>query len=91
MNKRDLIDTITADADLDRATVETCIDAAIAAITTALANEDKVALAGFGTFEVRHRNARTGRNPATGETIEIAASKAPAFKPATALKNTVNS
>ena len=58
-------------------------------ISSALAGGDKVALTGFGTFEVRERSARQGRNPQTGESIEIAASKAPAFKAGTALKKAV--
>lgn len=90
MNKRDLVDAVATSSNLDRRSAESAIDAAIAAISGALAAGDKVTLPGFGTFEVRERNARTGRNPQTGETIQIAASKAPAFKPATALKTAVN-
>jgi DNA-binding protein HU-beta len=90
MNKRDLVDAVANSSDLDRRSAESAIDAAVEAISGALASGDKVTLPGFGTFEVRQRNARTGRNPQTGETIEIAASKAPAFKPATALKTAVN-
>ncbi len=90
MNKSDLIDAVTTTSDLDRKTAETAIDATVAAIISALVDEDKVTIPGFGAFEVRQRNARTGRNPQTGETIEIAASKAPAFKPASALKTAVN-
>ncbi|MAT61011.1 MAG: integration host factor subunit alpha [Micrococcales bacterium] len=90
MNKRDLVDAVANKSELDRRSAESAIDAAVEAISGALAEGDKVTLPGFGTFEVRQRNARTGRNPQTGETIEIAASKAPAFKPATALKTAVN-
>ena len=90
MNKRDLVDAVANKSDLDRRSAESAIDAAVEAISGALADGDKVTLPGFGTFEVRERNARTGRNPQTGETIEIAASKAPAFKPASALKTAVN-
>ena len=90
MNKRDLVDAVANKSELDRRSAESAIDAAVEAISGALADGDKVTLPGFGTFEVRQRNARTGRNPQTGETIEIAASKAPAFKPATALKTAVN-
>ena len=90
MNKHDLVDAVTNKSELDRRSAESAIDAAVEAISGALADGDKVTLPGFGTFEVRQRNARTGRNPQTGETIEIAASKAPAFKPASALKTAVN-
>ncbi len=90
MNKRDLVDAVANKSELDRRSAESAIDAAVEAISGALAEGDKVTLPGFGIFEVRQRNARTGRNPQTGETIEIAASKAPAFKPATALKTAVN-
>ena len=90
MNKRDLVDAVANKSELDRRSAESAIDAAVEAISGALAEGDKGTLPGFGTFEVRQRNARTGRNPQTGETIEIAASKAPAFKPATALKTAVN-
>ena len=89
-NKRDLVDAVANKSELDRRSAESAIDAAVEAISGALADGDKVTLPGFGTFEVRQRNARTGRNPQTGETIEIAASKAPAFKPASALKTAVN-
>ena len=90
MNKRDLVDAVANKSELDRRSAESAIDAAVEAISGALADGDKVTLPGFGTFEVRERNARTGRNPQTGETIQIAASKAPAFKPASALKTAVN-
>lgn len=90
MNKRELIDSVASSADLSKADAESALDGVVAAISSALAGGDKVAIAGFGTFEVRSRSARTGRNPQTGETINIAASKAPAFKPASALKSAVN-
>ena len=90
MNKRDLVDAVANKSELDRRSAESAIDAAVEAISGALADGDKVTLPGFGTFEVGERNARTGRNPQTGETIQIAASKAPAFKPASALKTAVN-
>lgn len=89
MNKRDLVESVAAEAGLDRRSAESALDAAMGAISQALADGDKVTVAGFGTFEVRDRAARTGRNPQTGEAIEIAASKAPAFKPAAALKQAV--
>lgn len=90
MNKREIVSTIAEKAGLTQTAAESALDAALEAIGGALAAGDKVALAGFGTFEVRERAARTGRNPQTGEQMEIAASKAPAFKPAAALKKTVS-
>ena len=72
------------------AQADKALEAVIASITNAVAGGDKVTVPGFGTFESRERSARTGRNPQTGETMEIAASKAPAFKPAAAFKNAVN-
>ncbi|NHC14761.1 HU family DNA-binding protein [Motilibacter sp. E257] len=90
MNKSALVDAISRDAGLDPAAADAALSAVVGAITGALAQGDKVAIPGFGTFEVRERAARSGRNPQTGEPLEIAASKAPAFKPATALKNAVS-
>ena len=87
MNKRVLIESVVAQTDLDPASA---LDAVVGAISDALADGDRVAIPGFGTFEVRDRTARTGRNPQTGEALQIAASKVPAFKPATALKQVVN-
>lgn len=89
MNKRELVDSVAEKAGLTKADAEAALDAVVEGISGALAAGDKVAVPGFGTFEVRDRAARTGRNPQTGATIEIAASKAPAFKPAAALKKTV--
>ena len=74
MNKNDLIDAIAADADLSKASAGRALDAAIGAITGALAKGGSVSLVGFGTFSVKARAARQGRNPRTGETIQIAAS-----------------
>jgi nucleoid DNA-binding protein len=90
MNKRVLIESVVAQTDLDPASAESALDAVVGAISDALADGDRVAIPGFGTFEVRDRTARTGRNPQTGEALQIAASKVPAFKPATALKQVVN-
>ena len=90
MNKGDLIDNIAQDANLSKADAGRALEALIGAITNALKSGDNVAIAGFGSFEVRARAARTGRNPKTGEALEIAASKAPAFKPGKALKDAVN-
>jgi len=90
VNKNDLIDAIAEEADLSKASAGRALDAAISAITGALKNQDAVSLVGFGTFSVKHRAAREGRNPRSGETIQIAASNAPAFKAGKALKDAVN-
>ena len=90
MNKNDLIDAIAEEADLSKASAGRALDAAINAISGALKNQDTVSLVGFGTFSVKHRAAREGRNPRSGETIQIAASNAPAFKAGKALKDAVN-
>ncbi len=90
MNKSELIDRIAESADLSKADAGRALDAAIEAITTALKNGEQVALVGFGTFVVKERAARTGRNPQTGAEINIAAAKAPAFKPGKALKDALN-
>ena len=90
MNRKDLVETIAREADLSTAQADAALKALVDGVVAAVAGGDKVAIAGFGTFESRQRSARTGRNPQTGETMEIAASKAPAFKPAAAFKNAVN-
>ena len=90
MNKTELVKAIAADAGLTNKDAEKALSAAIAAITKALAAGEKVSVLGFGTFEVRERGARTGLNPRTGEKLEIAATKVPAFKAGQAFKNTVN-
>lgn len=90
MNKSQLIDKIAEDAELSKAAAGRALDAMINAVTEALKNDDQVALVGFGTFSVRERSARQGRNPQTGETIQIAAAKVPAFKAGKALKDAVN-
>lgn len=90
MNKSDVIAAMAERSSLSKADAGRALDAFIDTITDALAQEQAVALLGFGTFEVRERNARTGRNPQTGESIEIAASKSPAFKAGKALKTAVN-
>ena len=77
-------------AELSKKDAEKAVAAVTAAITDALCAGDKVQLVGFGTFEVRNREARTGKNPRTGEAIQIAASKVPAFKAGKALKDVVN-
>ena len=90
MNKSELIDAVASSADLSKAAATRAVDAVLDAITETLRKGDQVTLVGFGTFEVRARAARTGRNPQTGETIQIKASKAPAFKAGKALKDAVN-
>ncbi|HBI05175.1 MAG TPA: DNA-binding protein [Paenibacillaceae bacterium] len=86
MNKSDLITRVSEVADLSKKDATKAVEAVFDAITEALQAGDKVQLIGFGNFEVRERAARKGRNPQTGEEIEIAASKVPAFKPGKALK-----
>lgn len=89
MNKTELTAAVEAKTNLTKKDAAAAVNAVFDAITDALKNGDKVQLIGFGTFEVRNRPARTGRNPQTKETIEIPASKAPAFKAGQALKNAV--
>ncbi|QWC86624.1 HU family DNA-binding protein [Nocardioidaceae bacterium] len=86
MNKRELIDAVANGTDLDNKSAGAAVDAVIAAITDELGKGEKVSISGFGTFEIRTRSARSGRNPQTGESMEIKASTTAAFKPATALK-----
>ena len=92
MTKGELADKVAADEDagLSRAEAVRAVKAVFEAIEGELVKGGKVSLAGFGNFEVRHRSARTGRNPQTGEEVQIAASKAPAFKAAKRLKEAVN-
>ncbi|MFT5713384.1 MAG: DNA-binding protein HU-beta [Glaciecola sp.] len=90
VNKSQLIDTIAASADISKAAAGRALDAFTGAVTSALKDGDQVALVGFGTFSVRERAARSGRNPQTGETIQIAAAKVPSFKAGKALKDAVN-
>lgn len=90
MNKSELVDAVAESADLTKAAATRAVDAMVDAITSSLKDGDSVALLGFGTFVVRERAARSGRNPRTGETIKIAASKVPAFKPGKALKDALN-
>jgi DNA-binding protein HU-beta len=90
MNKSDLVDAIADSAGLSKADAGRSLDALVDTVTGALKKGDAVSLVGFGTFSVRDRAARTGRNPRTGETIQIKASKNPAFKAGKALKDAVN-
>ncbi|MFS0855163.1 HU family DNA-binding protein [Paenibacillus taichungensis] len=89
MNKTDLVNAVVEKTGLAKKDTEQVINETLSAITNALANGDKVQLFGFGNFEVRDRAARKGRNPQTGEEMDIPASKAPAFKPSKALKDAV--
>lgn len=90
MNKTELIVAVAENADLSKKDAEKAVNAVVSSITSAMTEGEKVQIVGFGTFEVRERGARTGKNPRTGEVIEIAASKVPAFKAGKALKDTVN-
>ncbi|MWC28461.1 HU family DNA-binding protein [Paenibacillus sp. MMS18-CY102] len=87
MNKTELIAKVAELTDLSKKDATKAVDAVFDAISDALQTGDKVQLVGFGNFEVRERQARKGRNPQTGEEIEIAASKMPAFKPGKSLKD----
>jgi DNA-binding protein HU-beta len=90
VNKSELIEAIAESADITKAEAGRALDATISAVTGALKDGDQVALVGFGTFSVKERAARTGRNPQTGAPIEIAAAKIPGFKAGKALKDAVN-
>lgn len=89
VNKQMLVSEVAKKAELSKSNAKEAVDAVVESITNALANGDKVQLIGFGTFEVRERAARKGRNPQTGKAINIPASKVPAFKPGKALKEAV--
>ncbi len=90
MNKAELIESVADSADVSKAAAGRAVDSTIAAITKALKKGDSVTLVGFGTFSVRKRAARNGRNPRTGEVIKIKASKVPGFKAGKALKDAIN-
>ena len=90
LNKSELIAEVATKAEITKKDAEAAVTAVIDAITESLKKGDKVQLVGFGTFEVRERGARTGRDPRTNKEIQIPASKAPAFKAGKALKDTVN-
>ena len=90
MNKTEMIDAVAEAAGLSKADSARAVDAVIETVSGALKGGDQVTLIGFGTFLVRERAARTGRNPQTGATINIKAAKVPAFKPGKALKDAVN-
>ena len=90
MNKSELIESIAQAADISKAAAERALDGTVAAITSSLKQGGMVTLVGFGTFYVGDRAARSGRNPRTGATIEIKASKVPKFRAGKALKDAVN-
>lgn len=90
MNKADLISIMAEKSGLTKKDSEKAVNSFVEAVTEALAKRDKVQLVGFGTFEVRERSARKGRNPQTGEEIDIPAASVPAFKPGKALKDSIN-
>ncbi|MCG8465531.1 MAG: HU family DNA-binding protein [Xanthomonadales bacterium] len=90
MNKAELIDRIAENAGLTKADAGRALDAFVSSVTHALKKGDVVSLVGFGTFQVKKRSARKGRNPQTGEEIKIKASKSPSFRAGKALKDAVN-
>ena len=90
MNKSEVVDAIVDEADISKAAAGRALDAALGAVRSSLQRGESVSLVGFGTFLVRNRPARTGRNPRTGESVQIAAAKVPAFKPGKALKEALN-
>ena len=90
MNKTQLIDVIADKADLSKAQAKAALESTLAAITESLKDGDPVQLVGFGTFSVKDRKARTGRNPKTGEELSIPASKVPSFKAGKNLKERLN-
>ena len=90
MNKSELIDAIASEADISKASAGRALDSMLSSITGALSKGDSVSLVGFGTFSVKHRAARAGRNPSNGATIQIKAATVPGFKAGKALKEAVN-
>ncbi|MEE9297770.1 MAG: HU family DNA-binding protein [Acidimicrobiia bacterium] len=90
MNKSELAEAVGKSFGGNKSMGGAAVDAVLSAITDALASGNKVQISGFGTFEVRHRQARMGRNPRTGEPVHIKASNAPAFKAGKAFKEAVN-
>jgi DNA-binding protein HU-beta len=90
MNKAEMIDAVADAADISKAAATRALDGALNTIAKALKKGESVTLVGFGTFSVRKRKARTGRNPRTGEIINIKATKVPGFKPGKALKDAIN-
>ncbi len=89
MNKRELIDAVASKAEITKKDADALVNATLDAIIEGLVKEGKVILPGFGSFEVRNKTAREGRNTRTGEKVKIAAKRAPAFKPGKAMKDAV--
>ena len=89
MNKPELVDAIANAADIPRTKAAKALDGALDAIRQSLRDSEPVSIVGFGTFEVRERGPRTGRNPRTGESIEIAASRSPTFRASRTLKDAI--
>ena len=90
MNKSEPIEAIAASADIPKAAASRALDAMVESVTDSLKKGESVSLVGFGTFAIKERAARTGRNPQTGQPIEISAAKVPSFKAGKALKDAVN-
>ena len=90
MTKAELVDEIAEKADLTRKHSEVIVDAVFSSIIEALQEGDKIELRGFGSFRVRHRASRTGRNPKTGEGVQVPAKKVPYFKPGKELRELIN-
>ena len=90
MNKAELVDAVAAAANLSKADAGRAVDAVVNSITAALKKGQQVSVVGFGTFGVKHRAARSGRNPRTGAAIKIKAAKVPKFRPGKALKDALN-
>lgn len=90
MNKAELVDAVAGAANLSKADAGRAVDAVVSSIASSLQRGEQVSVVGFGTFSVKHRAARAGRNPRTGETIQIKASNVPGFKAGKALKDAVN-
>ena len=90
MNKSDMIEQIAQAAEISKSAAERSVDALVAAVKSSLKKGDMVTLVGFGTFYVTRRQARSGRNPRTGEALKIAAAKVPKFRAGKALKDAIN-
>lgn len=90
MTKTEIVEQMAQDAGISKAVAETALRSALDSVSNSLAKGQEVTIVGFGTFSVANRAARTGRNPQTGEPIEIKATKVPRFKPGKALKDAVN-
>ena len=90
MNKADLVKKVAEENEISKKAAAAAVDSVVSAIMDSLAAREPVTLVGFGTFTCKHRDARTGRNPATGKKIKIAASNTPVFRPGKAFKEKVN-